>query len=587
MHTKPTSQIHHLLAGQPLPAPAHVHPTLPNKQLNGHPAKLLRSRFPLLSAVAAAGWLALPSAALAVPEDHAGISSYTDSTTCMDCHNSKQHTDLMATSHWTWSHVDPASGQVLGKKNVINNFCIATASNEPRCTSCHVGIGWKDNTFNFSDQSKVDCLVCHDTTGTYTKVPTGAGVPNPALNLTLIAQNAGLSSRKTCGACHFYGGGADAVKHGDLDSTMTNPTRAVDVHMGTDGGNFTCAECHSVNKGRGTNRHVFHGTNYPTTTPDHELCQQCHTAAPHTNARLNTHTARVSCQACHIPAFARGGKFSKAWWDWSTAGDRLPGGAQRVVKDANGNTTYDSMKGNFVWKEKVIPEYRWFNGGVTYATLDTPITPGKTLTINQLQGSMSDPNARLFPVKHFTGRQPYDAGTGKLAVPHLFATSTSDVAAYWKSYDWNAALTAGQAAVGRTYSGTMGVVDTEMFWIQNHMVAPKEQALGCADCHSPGARVNFATLGYPAEQAAALQSFYPIEVIALEASNPATGVTLRWTSKVNYFHYQVQSSTDLLKWDDEETGKFAGEAAPQDLVFTAPDSGGVHKKFYSVMSSTQ
>jgi len=493
----------------------------------------------------------------------------------------------MATSHWTWNNLDAASGQVLGKKNVINNFCIATASNEPRCTSCHVGTGWKDNTFDFTDKTKVDCLVCHDTTGTYKKTPTAAGAPDPTVNLTLVAQNAGKSTRKTCGACHFFGGGADAVKHGDLDSTMTNPLRAVDVHMGTDGANFTCARCHS-NTDTPENAQDFHGTNYPPTTPDHELCQKCHTASPHTDARLNTHTARVSCQACHIPAFARGGKYTKQWWDWSTAGNRNPDGTQRVVKDANGNTTYDSMKGNFEWKDKVVPEYRWFNGSVTYATLDTPITPGQRLTINQLHGSVSDAKARLFPVKHFTGKQPYDAGTGKLAVPHLFATSPTDLAAYWKSYDWNASLTAGQAAVGRTYSGTMGVVETEMFWIQNHMVAPKEQALACADCHSPGGRVEFAKLGYTTERAAALQSFYPVEVIAFEMAAPGAGISLKWTTNVNYFRYQVQSSSDLVQWTDEPTGKFTGGAAPQSLVFNdAAPAGAPAKKFYRVLRSTQ
>jgi octaheme c-type cytochrome (tetrathionate reductase family) len=509
----------------------------------------------------------------------------------MGCHagkSTKQHDDLMATTHWTWKHVDAASGQQLGKRYVINNFCIATASNEPRCTSCHVGIGWRDNTFDFTDRSKVDCLVCHDTTGTYKKTPTNAGVPDPSVDLVFVAQNAGLSSRATCGTCHFFGGGGDAVKHGDLDSTMANPTRAVDVHMGTDGGNFTCAECHSKNTAEGSNRHDFHGTNYPATSADHELCQKCHTATPHTSSRLNSHAARVSCQACHIPAFARGGKFTKQTWDWSTAGDRNPDNSQKVVKDADGNPTYDSMKGTFSWKDKVVPEYRWFNGNVTYATLDTPVAPGQRLTINQMHGDVNDADARLFPVKRFTGSQPYDAGTGKLAIPHLFPSNAADTAAYWKGYSWDNALAAGQAAVGRTYSGTMGVVDTEMFWVQNHMVAPKENALGCADCHSPGGRIDFANLGYTPERAAALQSFYPIEVIAFEMAAPGAGISLSWTTNVNYFRYQVQSSMDLATWDNEPDGKFTGGGTPQEFVFTdAAPAGSPAKKFYRVVRSTQ
>jgi hypothetical protein len=44
-----------------------------------------------------------------------------------------------------------------------------------------------------------------------------------------------------------------------------------------------------------------------------------------------------------------------------------------------------------------------------------------------------------------------------------------------------------------------------MYWIQNHMVAPKEQSLQCADCHTYGSRMNFAQLGYAPERAEQLQ----------------------------------------------------------------------------------
>ena len=35
--------------------------------------------------------------------------------------------------------------------------------------------------------TKIDCLVCHDTTGTYKKVPTGAGMPDPKVDLVAVA----------------------------------------------------------------------------------------------------------------------------------------------------------------------------------------------------------------------------------------------------------------------------------------------------------------------------------------------------------------------------------------------------------------
>ena len=39
-------------------------------------------------------------------------------------------------------------------------------------------------------------------------------------------RSVGPTSRATCGACHFFGGGGDHIKHGDLDSSLTAPKRA-------------------------------------------------------------------------------------------------------------------------------------------------------------------------------------------------------------------------------------------------------------------------------------------------------------------------------------------------------------------------
>ena len=49
---------------------------------------------------------------------------------------------------------------------------------------------------------------------------------------------------------------------------------------------------------------------------------------------------------------------------------------------------------------------------------------------------------------------------------------------------------------GLTYSGEHGFAETEMWWRINHMVAPKEQALGCMDCHGQGDRLDWEALGY-------------------------------------------------------------------------------------------
>ena len=87
---------------------------------------------------------------------------------CLACHNRAGH-QVMKSLHWTWETKSPTTGKTLGKRFAANNFCGSPLSNEPRCTSCHAGYGWQDKNFDFTNQDNVDCLACHDTTGTYKK----------------------------------------------------------------------------------------------------------------------------------------------------------------------------------------------------------------------------------------------------------------------------------------------------------------------------------------------------------------------------------------------------------------------------------
>lgn len=545
------------------------------------PHHLPRKHGPWLATLAVVGLAAWP-ATLAAMDHSLFITQYQGTSTCLQCHT-KQAEEVMSTVHWTWRHTNtPSTGetQELGKSKIINNYCVAVRSNEPRCTSCHIGIGWRDETFDFENPENVDCLVCHDTTGTYKKTPTGAGAPDPSVDLTAVAQSVGKTSRQTCGSCHFYGGGGDAVKHGDLDSTMANPTRELDVHMGVDGLNQSCAFCHAAG------HHELKGSRYSKEAPDNALCESCHTATPHSGSdiadRLNTHTARVACQTCHVPAFARGGKATKMFWDWSTAGEKNPDGSDKVIRDEQGNPIYHTKKGSFRWEANVVPEYVWFNGDVVYYELGDPVDPDGVVQINRLLGDVNDPRARIVPVKRFEGIQPMDAGRQTLAVPHLFPSGPDDTDAFWKSYDWLRSLTAGMAAVGQEFSGEVGWVRSEMFWVQNHMVAPKEQALKCTDCHTPGGRLNFAALGYPAEEAQHLQTLFGF-AIAIRALSDEAGVELQWETQPGY-RYQVQVSEDLsdpANWTDATGGTVDGDGSV--AVWRDPDAGASQARFYRVL----
>jgi octaheme c-type cytochrome (tetrathionate reductase family) len=238
---------------------------------------------------------------------------------CLRCHEKAAH-EVMQTAHWTWEG-DPVSVaghdglHRLGKKNLINNFCISVQSNWVGCTSCHAGYGWKDGSFDFTAETNVDCLVCHDQSGTYTKG--AAGLPDSTVDLAAVARSVGGPTRETCGGCHFKGGGGDAVKHGDLDTSLLNPPARVDVHMGKHG--LVCTDCHT------TTAHSMRGRSISVSVDDanRAACTDCHSTRPHGEERLDLHTAAVACQTCHIPEVALRER-TKVHWDWSKAGEDRP-----------------------------------------------------------------------------------------------------------------------------------------------------------------------------------------------------------------------------------------------------------------------
>ncbi len=402
---------------------------------------------------------------------------------CIECHE-EQATNFLKTRHWNWlgdEFEKEGHGKMrLGKKNIINNFCIAVSSNEPRCTSCHPGYGWKDDTFDFTKTENIDCLVCHDQTGTYKKTPTAAGMPDPSVDLLAVAKSVGKSSVNTCGTCHFNGGGGASVKHGDLDPSLLQKDKNVDVHMG--GQNMTCSDCHTASD------HKISGAGHASTAAgtNHISCQNCHEGNEiHKNKKLNAHIETLACETCHIPAIGRNNA-TKTWWDWSTAGQR------EDEKNDKGQSIYAKKKGDFKWEENVVPTYKWTNGKVDFYLAGDKAEADKVLELNKMQGDISDPNSKIAPFKVMRGKQPYDPVNKYLIVPKLFGKG-----GYWKTYDWVAASELGMKSVGLEFSGKVDFIETAMYWPQNHGVAPKKKALKCMDCHgSKAKRIDWEALGY-------------------------------------------------------------------------------------------
>lgn len=417
------------------------------------------------------------------PTNHIGFmtgpfESGTDVTAaCLDCHENAAH-ELMQTVHWTWESKPLALPDrdelvTIGKANQINNYCIGIAGNWQKCTACHAGYGWEDDSFDFEDETKVDCLVCHADTGIYRKGD--YGLPLEGVDLLAAAESVGRPTRQNCGSCHFSGGGGDAVKHGDLDPTLSFPSENLDVHMGRL--NFQCVDCHQ------TTAHQIpgHAISVNPLPQDDLSCSGCHTDVPHQDQRINLHLDAIACQTCHVPVGAPR-IATKMDWDWSTAGQDL------LDEDPY---IYMKMKGNFIYEQRFTPTYAWYNGYADRYILGDEIDPGQVTLLNRPLGDINDPTAKIWPFKVHTGQQPYDAINNYFLVP-----VTAGEGGYWHDYNWDQSFALNVANTGLEYSGAYGFAPTAMYWTMTHMVTPKEQALQCTVCHGDNSRMDWTALGY-------------------------------------------------------------------------------------------
>lgn len=395
---------------------------------------------------------------------------------CLECHESAA-SEVMGTTHWTWESEPmmlPGRDEpvTVGKKNQINNFCIGIQGNWTGCTKCHTGYGWEDASFDFAEETNVDCLVCHADTSLYGKGT--AGNPADGVDLAAAAGSVGRPTRRNCGSCHFDGGGGNAVKHGDLDESLYYPDETVDVHMGRLG--FECVDCHA-----GEDHQIAgHMVSVSPQVKDELACTNCHAPDVHADARINAHVDSVACQTCHIPEGALR-HATKMDWDWSTAGQDLP-------EDPH---TYLKIKGNFVYEHDFRPAYAWWNGDADRYLLGDIIDPTAVTQLTRPLGDIDDATAKIWPFKVHTARQPFDAVNNYLLVP---VTAGED--GFWTNFDWDQAFRLNEANTGLAYSGEYGFAPTSMYWSLTHMVQPKEQALQCYDCHGENGRMDWAALGY-------------------------------------------------------------------------------------------
>ena len=427
------------------------------------------------------------------------LRPYEGTLSCLTCHED-EGAEMLDTGHFKWAgetdNIIGLEGEVHGKNDLINNFCIANATNEPRCAQCHVGFGYRDASYDFENPLNVDCLVCHDQSGTYKKGATTAGLPDPGVDLEVVVRSITIGSkptRKACIGCHAKAGGGDNVKHGDISTDMIATTREFDVHMGVDGADLTCVACHAANHDPKTGE-VNHGiagmSLHSVNEGEMKQCKDCHgnQDAIHAGTSVEPMLAgerhkRLACQVCHIPAIARAVS-TKTEWYWSTAGQDI---SPIPIDPDSGRATYNKKKGSFVWEFNVRPTLRYANGkwnrpivGLTDKYDSVPIALADPI------GDYTDPKAMIYPFKLMIGDQPVDPVTKTILVPHLFGTDGGPNP-YWGAYNWTESLIDGAVYTGQDFSGTHVFEATTMLLSVNHEIAPAEKALGfgsrCKDCH--------------------------------------------------------------------------------------------------------
>lgn len=426
-------------------------------------------------------WANIPEHPVHTDHTHLITGEYTTgqevTMRCLECHEDAAH-QVSQTAHWTWLSdpvlIDRFDEPIqTGKANLINNFCIGIQSNWPGCTRCHAGYGWSDETFDFTNEANVDCLVCHDQSGTYVK--STAGNPADGVDLVSVAQSVGLPTRENCGGCHFNGGGGNAVKHGDMDESLYYPDENIDIHMG--GYNFQCIDCHR------TTDHAITGRSMSVSIENSNqvACTDCHSTDLHEDDRITAHLDTVACQTCHIPNGAVR-EATKMEWDWSTAG--------RDDIEENPHV-YLKIKGSFIYESNFVPAYDWFNGSVERYLYGDLLDPSGITVLNAPLGGINDPNSLIWPFKIHRAQQPYDT-----VYNYLLQPKTVGEGGFWTEFDWDQALRLGSEVVNMDYSGQYGFATTDMYWNLSHMVAPKERALQCTDCHGESGRMDWRGLGY-------------------------------------------------------------------------------------------
>jgi hypothetical protein len=450
---------------------------------------------------------------LCTTNPHAGITG-TFSTPaqvtakCLECHPFEGN-DVVNALHGMMPTPSPKVTNATGlsqKLSEINTFCsypnpdMAGAA----CLTCHPTLGKYENLA----AADIDCLRCHndqyksrfaaetdpanfyyvtDWQGTQkTYIPSDKDANGefhvefnwgamPGLTALDLVRGVHRPTTTTCLSCHAKAGGGDWVKRGDIGLNSANATATQDIHLASvanGGAGLSCSFCHVATSheipGRGIDLR-------PTEGGTVKACVDCHagmdSGSGHASSGRRTepdrHVARVACQSCHIPTFAKGGA-TEMWRDWTTP---------------TWNAALCNGQGAWAGEEhkvaNVVPDYTFFDGtsyiyelGQTLNRVDPisgyPMMADANGGINDAAGT-----TKLVPIKRHQSRMAVHNATSQV-IPF-------DVVWQFMTGKYDEAAQRGESYAGLSGPYTWTWVEAEM--AINHGVSPATSAASCSQCH--------------------------------------------------------------------------------------------------------
>lgn len=366
--------------------------------------------------------------------------------TCLTCHDGIGE-NVQQSRHWNWKK---ESKSFFYEKALKYGFRVSANSDLNSSLFNHISFSSKENA---NDPNNINCLICHEQSGKYSSGNISAD------DLLKIAQSVKKPTRKNCGTCHFDKSKGADIRHGDLDKSLINPSREIDVHIG--GKNFNCTTCHTYKE------HKISGADSKGVK-----CMNCHNEKTHKSPTLNNHIKNVACETCHITEFAKE-EPTTIFVDWSKSSDK-----------------------RFISSSKVKPVYLWSDGTSKYYKEGEKIGNKSIPVLVSPNGNISDPKSKITPFKVVKGKLPFDEQN-----QYLIAAKFSGNDGFIKTGNIQAAAQKGMTEMNLNYSGNVSFIEAEMYVSVNHMVSPKTSALKCTECHGVKGKklLNWTELGYKSD----------------------------------------------------------------------------------------